>query len=340
MALDRPLVRAPEFPPVEWLNTPAPPSLAEQRGRVLLVDVWDFTSINCLRTLPTLRDWHRRYEDSGLVTLGVHTPEFPFARDSETVRRAVGRLGIRWPVALDDRQQIWTAFANRVWPTVYLIDRAGTIRFRREGDGGYHEIEAAIRALLAESEAGQAALPPPLTSDQDRPGGAVCLPATPELQIEAIDGPLPEDEATSLAIPERRAEGAFYLEGEWRAVRRGVTLESERGEIVLPFQGSAVHAVMAAPGDDHGIGGHEMAWLEALLDGESVPPGSFGQDLQRREGATWLRVDVTRSYDVLQSIGPGLHELRLRLVSPGTTLYAFSFDACLAPSSNPRSETC
>ena len=337
MALDRPLVRAPEFPPVEWLNAPAPPSLADLRGQVVLVELWDFTCINCLRTLPTLRDWNMRYEDSGLVTLGVHTPEFPFAREPQAVRRAIGRLGIRWPVALDNEQEIWALFANRVWPTVYLVDRAGYIRFRREGEGGYVELEAALRALLTESHPGVAALPPPLTSDQEQPGGGICLPATPELQIEAVgSGPVPEDDAISHAIPEHRTEGAFYVEGEWRAVRRGLTLESEHGEIVLPFQGFAVHAVMAAEGNDPGAG----AWLEASLDGQSVAPGCFGQDLQLREGATGLRVDTARSYDILQSVGPGLHELRLRLVSPGTTLYAFSFDPCLQPPSFTRSDPC
>jgi hypothetical protein len=307
---------------------------------VLLIDVWDFTCINCLRTLPTLRDWDRRYEAAGLVTLGVHTPEFPFARDTEAVRRAVGRLGIRWPVALDNRQEIWTAFANRVWPTIYLIDRAGTIRFRREGEGGTFEIETAVRTLLVDSPSGDSALPQPLRSSTEAADGGFCLPATPELQIEAIERPILEDKATSLVIPDHLAEGAFYLEGEWRAVQRGATLESERGEIALPFQGSAVHAVMAHGGDSRGSRGEEPAWLEALLDGRSVPSGAFGQDLQRHEGGTWLRVDSARTYNVLQSVEPGLHELRLRLVSPGTTLYAFSFDACSLPPSNLRSDTC
>ncbi|MBM2842434.1 MAG: DipZ protein [Anaerolineales bacterium] len=333
MALDRPLVRAPEFPPVEWLNAPAPPSLADLRGQVVLVELWDFTCINCLRTLPTLRDWNMRYEDSGLVTLGVHTPEFPFARDPQAVRRAIGRLGIRWPVALDNDQKIWVLFANHVWPTVYLVDRAGYIRFRREGEGGYFELEAAIRALLTESRPGVAPLPPPLTSDQEQPGGGI----SPELQIEAVgSGPVPEDDAISHAIPEHRTEGSFYVEGEWKAVRRGLTLESEHGGIVLPFQAFAVHAVMAVEGNDPGVG----AWLEASLDGQSVPSGCFGQDLQLLEGATGLRVDTARSYDILQSVAPGLHELRLRLVSPGTTLYAFSFDPCLQPPSFTRSDPC
>jgi hypothetical protein len=342
MALDRPRVRAPEFPPVEWLNTPAPPSPADFLGQVRLVDVWDFTCINCLRTLPLLRDWHGRYLDSGLAMLGVHTPEFPFAHDREAVRSAIGRLGIRWPVALDNHQEIWSAFANRAWPTVYLIDRAGYIRYRREGEGGYVDLEAAIRALLVEAHPEGPSLPSALTFEQGATPDGVCLPVTPELQVESVgNGCLTEEETSRLSLPARRAEGAVYLEGEWHLARRGLTLKSERGEIVLPFQAGAVHAVIAAAGDRPGVGnGEEPAWLEARLDGEQVPLGQFGHDLQRRHGATWLRVETARNYDILQGLGPGLHELHLHLVSPGTTLYAFSFDACPRRGPSPRSNTC
>ena len=341
MALDRPLVRAPEFPLVEWLNTPTPPRLADLRGQVLLVDVWDFTCINCLRTLPTLRDWAARYEEAGLATLGVHTPEFPFARDRQAVRSAIGRLGMRWPVALDNRQEIWTLFANRVWPSVYLIDRRGTIRLRREGEGGYAELEAAVRALLTESIPSKASLPQPLTSSQATNLGGSCLPVTPELQVQALgNGPLPGEASAAFALPDRRVEGAFYVEGDWKSIGRGLTLESAHGEIALPFQGSAVHAILASDGETTDGRGAQDVRLEALLDGKSVAAGLFGQDLQLLEGATWLQISAGRSYDVLQSVGPGPHELRLHLASPRTTLYAFSFDACLQPPSSFRSDPC
>jgi hypothetical protein len=340
MALDRPLVRAPEFPPVEWINSPAPPHLADLQGQVLLVDVWDFTCINCLRTLPTLRDWHMRYSEYGLATIGVHTPEFPFACDRTSVQSAIGRLGIRWPVGLDNEQAFWTALANRVWPTVHLIDRAGYVRYRREGEAGYGEIETALRALLSEGPPLENPLPPPMTRD-DEPAGGACLPSTPELHAESVgNGQLPEEKTIRLTLPTRRTEGAFYLEGQWRTVRRGLTLESQRGEIVLPFQAAAVHAVFA-PGVDHPSGAPaDPAWVEVLLDGEVVIPDHYGQDLQLREGSAWLRIDAARSFDILQSLTPGRHELCLRLISPGTTLYAFSFDACWPMASPSRSDLC
>jgi hypothetical protein len=340
MALDRPLVPAPEFPPVEWLNVPAPPGPADLRGQVALVDVWDFTCLNCLRTLPTLRDWHVRYQDAGLAMIGVHTPEFPFGHDRHSVRSAIGRLGIRWPVALDNHREIWTLFANRVWPTVYLVDRAGCTRFRREGEGGTFELESALRALLAEAGPQESLLPPRLTSDGEQAGG-VYLPVTPDLRIEAVgNGPVRDDGATLFAMPGSREEGAFYFQGSWRAVRRGLALESEVGEVRLPFQASAVHAVLAAGGDPNAAGSGDADWLEAFLDGARVEPKSFGRDLQRAHESTGIRVGAARSYDILQSVGPGVHELRLCLASPGTILFAFAFDAGLEPSTISRSATC
>ncbi len=342
MALDRPLVRAPEFPPVEWLNTPAAPSLGDLRGQVLLVDIWDFTCINCLRTLPTLRDWQARYADAGLVTLGVHTPEFPFAHAPRAVRSAIGRLGIRWPVALDSDQRIWTAYANHAWPTVYLVDRGGYIRYRREGEGGYADLEAALRSLLLERRPGNPSLPPPLSTEQEDAARRVCLPATPEMQVESVgNGPLFEKKSIHLSLPSHRAEGSFYLDGDWRLMQRGVTLDSERGQVVLPFQAASVHAVIApSPDDEADLAGLGPMRLEVLLDGRPVPSGRFGRDLLLRQGCTWLPLDTARTYDVVQSLEPGPHELRFRLDSPGTTLYAFSFGACPEPSSSSRSAPC
>jgi thiol-disulfide isomerase/thioredoxin len=342
MALDRPLVRAPELSPIEWLNTSASPSLADLRGQVVLIDFWDFTCANCLRTLPTLRDWHRRYQESGLTMLGIHTPEFAFARDLQAVRRAVGRLGIRWPVGLDNRQELWTTFANRIRPTIHLVDSAGYVRYRREGEGGYFGTERAMRALLAEAGSQVQELPAPLTSEEDEGFSGSCLPATPELQVEGLgNGPVREGKPVRLTLPSIVSDDVFYLEGEWRAVQRGLSLESESGELVLSFQGASVHAVLAARADDPAVRIEaEPAWIEILLDGERTPSGTFGQDLMLRDGGTWLRVDEARSYNLLQSLAPGPHELRLRFASRGTTLYSFSFETCRLPGPAARREPC
>jgi hypothetical protein len=176
-------------------------------------------------------------------------------------------------------------------------------------------------------------LPPPLLPGDGEVEGTFDL-STLELPVGSVgNGPLSVDHTAILAVPEGRPEGAFYLGGEWRLVRQGLTLESRDGEIALPFRGAAVHAVASARPDDPLGAGGEPAWLEATLDGDHVGPGQFGQDLLARQGGSWLRVDAARAYNLLQAVGPGLHDLRLRCVSPGTTLYALACDALPEPDS-------
>jgi hypothetical protein len=199
-----------------------------------------------------------------------------------------------------------------------------------------------MRALLAEAGSQVQELPAPLTSEEDEGFSGSCLPATPELQVEGLgNGPVREGKPVRLTLPSIVSDDVFYLEGEWRAVQRGLSLESESGELVLSFQGASVHAVLAARADDPAVRIEaEPAWIEILLDGERTPSGTFGQDLMLRDGGTWLRVDEARSYNLLQSLAPGPHELRLRFASRGTTLYSFSFETCRLPGPAARREPC
>jgi thiol-disulfide isomerase/thioredoxin len=141
---------------VTWLNSPAlsPESL---RGRVVLIDFWTYSCINCLRTLPYLKAWYERYKERGFVIIGVHAPEFAFEKDEANVRRAVTELGVSYPVAIDNNYAIWRAFNNEYWPAHYFIDAAGRIRGHHFGEGSYEESERLIRTLLDES--GAQALP-------------------------------------------------------------------------------------------------------------------------------------------------------------------------------------
>jgi thiol-disulfide isomerase/thioredoxin len=140
---------APEFAGIEtWLNS-EPLRLSDLRGRVVLVDFFTYGCANCVRTIPDLVRWHARYADDGLVIVGVHTPEFAFERDVDSVRAAVRRFGIRYPVAIDGGYRTWSAWRNRYWPSVYLIDRSGRLALAHAGDDGYDAIERAIRRELA-----------------------------------------------------------------------------------------------------------------------------------------------------------------------------------------------
>src|SRR5438034_10354573 len=139
-----PGVRAPEFPKgVTWLNSP-PLTLKQLRVKVVLVDFWEYTCVNCIRTFPYLKEWDRRYRDKGLVIVGVHTPEFAFARQVENVRRAAAGFGFQYPLAVDSDYKIWNAYDNHYWPAKYLIDKNGILRYTHFGEGNYGNTEEQI----------------------------------------------------------------------------------------------------------------------------------------------------------------------------------------------------
>ena len=140
---------APEFTGIErWLNS-QPLTLAQLRGRVVLVDFWTYACINCIRTLPHVNRWAEQYTPQGLTVVGVHTPEFPFERTTSSVEVAMRRHGVKHPVAQDNRYGTWKAYSNQYWPAAYLIDAQGRIRYKHFGEGEYERTEAVIRALLA-----------------------------------------------------------------------------------------------------------------------------------------------------------------------------------------------
>jgi thiol-disulfide isomerase/thioredoxin len=141
---------APAFTGIDtWLNS-APLDMQQLRGKVVLVDFWTYTCINCIRTLPHVKQWHEKYKDKGLVVVGVHTPEYPHERSTANVAAALKRFDIRYPVAQDNRYATWEAYRNQFWPAVYLIDKSGKIVYTHFGEGQYEETEAMIQRLLAQ----------------------------------------------------------------------------------------------------------------------------------------------------------------------------------------------
>ncbi|SAL42579.1 redoxin domain-containing protein [Caballeronia udeis] len=143
---------APEFGGIDkWLNS-EPLSIGQLRGKVVLVDFWTYTCINCINTLPYVKDWNQKYKDQGLVVIGVHTPEYPFERNTDNVKTAIKRFNITYPVAQDNRYATWSAYNNQYWPAFYLIDKKGQVVYSHFGEGEYDKTEAQIRALLAQKE--------------------------------------------------------------------------------------------------------------------------------------------------------------------------------------------
>lgn len=331
MNLDRPLVRAPAFPESDWINNYEPVSMEALRGQVVLIDFFEYTCINCLRTLPYLRAWQERYRDLGLTLLGVHTPEFSFGRHKEIVSAGVSRLGISWPVALDPSQKVWTEYANRAWPTLYLIDPDGYIRFQHEGEGGYAFIEEMIQRLLLER---QPDLSLPNLLEPVRPEDAafaVCYPITPELQLGQIGNPVKPDIEPGYFPPvDRYEKNRFYLEGDWRLDQDG--LATVEGSIWLPYEAADVYAVLGPAPDQQVPAQFDPPRLvEVLVDGQPIPPMEMGTDVYQQDGKSLLRLDLPRSYHVIRHNEVQPRRLHLRFLVPGETFYAFSFGSCLMP---------
>jgi cytochrome c biogenesis protein CcdA/thiol-disulfide isomerase/thioredoxin len=289
--------RAPDFTKISaWINT-APLDLKALRGKVVLIDFWTYSCINCLRTLPYLKDWDARYRSKGLVIVGVHTPEFDFEHDLGNVREAVDRLGVRYPVALDNDYGTWNAYSNQYWPAEYLVDQSGHVRHIHFGEGEYEQTERLIRLLL---RAGGASRLPVPTDDIDRTPQGVRTPETylGYFRLDRFDSDKlvvqrPYDYRLPTALP--RDHWAYG--GRW-------TVESERAvsgdgaRLQLHFYARKVHLVLGGDGV-----------VAVALDGRS-------------RGI--VHVNGPRLYTLLSQRRPRDGKLDL-FFTPGVKAYAFTF---------------
>jgi cytochrome c biogenesis protein CcdA/thiol-disulfide isomerase/thioredoxin len=290
---------APEFAGISrWLNTPEghPLTVAGLRGKVVLVDFWTYSCVNCLRTLPYLRAWDAAYRSVGLQIVGVHTPEFAFEHEADNVRGALRRLHVRYPVALDNDYGTWNAFGNRYWPAKYLIDREGHVRFVHFGEGSYGETERVIRSLLAERPKAQ------LVSTRigdAAPSGA----GTPETylgyqRLAGLGNPaVAPDRMAPYRLPARLAPDQLAYGGRWR-VETERAVAGPNARLRLRFRAREVNLVLGGKGR-----------VEVRLDGRRVRT---------------IAVDGSRLYTLLelQRAHTGLLELR---VARGVAGYAFTF---------------
>ena len=334
MELSGPNVHAPEFPDQPWLNTLRPISLAKLRGSVVLLQFFDFTCINCLRSLPYLRAWNQRYTQHGLQMIGVHTPEFSFAAEIGHVKSSIRRLGITWPVILDNDQEIWQSYANRAWPTLYFIDPEGYIHYKYPGEGGYAQIERGIQTLL-QSIHPDAQFPHPISHlrEEDAPG-AICYPTTQELQIDAIGNvQKPVKTPALFNLPQKTQEEYFYLEGWWQSAKDGICAVGDHSSILLNYHAAAVHGVFAPSPDpvELTLGLQDPVLLQISQDGESLEKSNYSEDLFEFENKASLRVDEARTYTLLRNGDVKPHDLRIHILGSGFTFYAFSFSSCVDP---------
>ena len=327
MKVDKGTVRAPEIGRI-WFNSP-PLSMRQLRGRVVLVDFWDYTCVNCIRTLPYVREWHDRYKDLGLTVIGIHSPEFLFARYESNVERGIEEFEIRYPVVVDNEMELWEAFANRYWPTKYLIDGEGYLRYAHFGEGKYDETEEVIQELLREINP-QVQLPPIMAPvrDTDRPG-AVCFRPSQELYLGHRRGRIGnangfvEEQAADYSHTGELKDGFFYAQGRWTAT--GDHLESAgdgEARVTIQYSAAGVNLVMASFN-------RQPREIEILQDGKPVPPAMAGGDLRFHDGKSYLEIARPRMYSLIDNHSFGTHTLELIVRQPELALFAFTFTSCV-----------
>jgi thiol-disulfide isomerase/thioredoxin len=306
-----------------WLNSP-PLSAADLQGKVVLADFWTYTCINWLRTLAFVRAWAGKYQDQGLVVVGVHTPEFPFERDVDNVRQAVEDMAVRYPVALDSDYAIWQAFANRFWPAVYIADAEGRIRHHQFGEGGYAECEMVIQRLLSES--GRDNVSHDLMSiapDGFEAQADWASLASPETYLGyeqargfASPGDAVIDQTHAYVAPDRLNRNHWALAGDWTIERRASVLDRAGGRILFRFHARDIHLVMGPRPRGASVP------FRVLIDGE--PPGdAHGLDVDEQGRGT---VAQQRLYQLLRQPGTITDcTFEITFMAPGVEAYVFTF---------------
>jgi cytochrome c biogenesis protein CcdA/thiol-disulfide isomerase/thioredoxin len=304
---------APEFVDNQrWFNTPGarPLTLRSLHGRVVLVDFWTYSCINCLRTLSYLTAWDRTYRRDGLTIVGVHSPEFPFEKDADNVQEAIERNGIRYPVAQDNDLATWSAYGTQYWPSEYFIDAKGRVRFAHYGEGEYDEKEKIIRELLAEAGG-------PVSKHESGAQGieASAGVTTPETYLgaaraERFTNPMLSPGSHGFAKPPSPGPNEFAYRGRWRIRLDSATAQG--GSLDLNFGARRVYLVLGSPGRSRGV--------RVLLDGRPIAAEIAGSDVH--DGV--VKVTSQRLYNLVDLPAVGHHLLRLE-PEVGVTGYAFTF---------------
>jgi thiol-disulfide isomerase/thioredoxin len=308
---------------VDWLNSP-PLNVDELRGKVVIVNFWTYSCINCLRTLPYLKTWSKKYRDQGLVVIGVHTPEFAFERDIGNVKRAAHDLGIDYPIAIDNNYAVWRTFGNQYWPAFYIVDAQGHIRYHQFGEGKYDKSEQVIQQLLI--EAGHPALPPIM--DVAKANGTQAASDERDLLSEETyigykqsDGfASPEkvlpDELRTYTSPTNIPLNTWSLEGPWKIGPEQAQLGGASGKIVYRFHARDLHLVLGPSANGKPIR------FRVTIDG-AAPGASHGTDVAADGSGT---VDGVRLYQLVRQVGPIRDRtFAIEFLDSGANAYAFTF---------------
>jgi cytochrome c biogenesis protein CcdA/thiol-disulfide isomerase/thioredoxin len=308
---------------VQWLNSP-PLDAQALKGKVVLVDFWTYSCINCLRSLPYVKAWAEKYRDQGLVVIGVHAPEFAFERDVNNVTKAMKDLGINYPVAIDNEFKIWRAFNNEYWPAHYFADAQGRIRYHHFGEGAYDESERVIQQLLR--EAGAAKVSDGLINA--KADGVQMAPDSNEVQstetyvgYQRAEHFVPEtalvpDKVAAYNPPAQLALNDWSLGGQWHVGAERATANAPASRIVYRFHARDLHLVLG-PGADG-----KPVRFKVLIDGKA-PGADHGMDVAPDGSGT---VTDQRLYQLVrQNGGVTDRTFSIEFLDPGASAYAFTF---------------
>ncbi|MBI3046650.1 MAG: redoxin domain-containing protein [Candidatus Harrisonbacteria bacterium] len=293
-----------------WINS-GPLSDVDLRGKVVLVDFWTYSCINCIRTIPHLQSWYKKYKDNGFILLGVHSPEFDFEKKIENVEAAIKKYSIVYPVALDSEHETWNAFGNQYWPAHYLIDVNGNIRYRNFGEGHYAETEAAIQNLLREArlltldKITEIKEPPPDTDFRSIGTPEIYLGYLRINNIGNKDANVRPGEPHIFTEPAEIEQNRFYFIGSWTIGPESSELTGENGKIILRYKANKVNIVAEARENS------EIP-IKIFLDGKLIPET--------------VLVSSPRLYNLIDTVGDAnWHTLEIRIPHPGFRIFTFTF---------------
>jgi len=306
----------------QWLNT-EPLTAEALKGKVVLVDFWTYSCINCIRALPYVRGWADKYKDYGLVVIGVHSPEFAFEKEPANVVKAVQDLGITYPVALDTRYAVWRAFGNEYWPAHYFADAQGQIRHHHFGEGDYRQSEDVIRQLL--TQAGQRNLPEGYVEPNAQGAAAAASgdsARSPETYLgydrarNFASGPVVTDSSATYHEPAALTLNQWALDGGWTVGEENARLDSAQGKIAYRFRGRDLHLVLA-PGPDG-----KPVRFRVLIDGKA-PGADHGVDIDAEGNGTIASRGLYQL--VRQTDGARERTFEILFLDPGVSAFAFTF---------------
>ena len=309
---------APDFSGIyNWINS-EPLKMVDLQGKVVLIDFWTYSCVNCKRTLPYINAWYDKYHDEGLVIVGVHTPEFLFEYKTENVKTAIEKYDIKYPVAQDNDRGTWNAYNNRYWPRKYLIDKDGYIRYDHIGEGGYNETEMEIQKLLSETGA---------KVDEELVNITEETPTTrntPELYVGydyalrrnqniGNEEGLQPDKEIKYNLPENLEYDKIYVEGTWKSNSDNLEAMSD-GAIVINYVSKSVNIVATSK---------ESSIMKVLVDNDFLNQSSQGDDVKIVDGESVVSIDEPRLYNIYN----GEYDRKtLRLeVEKGFSFNAFTF---------------